>query len=86
MSGLLLVAGRKARNCPGLKRKEEQMSPLKPAFTRANTTYHGFSRFGLLLLAIAIDDDRQRRDKEREQKKWLAHIPRSAPAPVPRPF
>jgi hypothetical protein len=61
------------------------MSHLKPAFTRANTTYHGFSRFGLLLWAIAIDDDRQRREKER-RKKWQAHIPRRTPAAVPRPF
>jgi hypothetical protein len=61
------------------------MSPLKPAFTRANTSYHGFSRFGLLLLAIAIDDDRQRREKER-RKKWQAHIPRRTPGPVPQPL
>jgi hypothetical protein len=62
------------------------MSPLKPAFTRANTTYHGFSRFGFLLWAIAIDDDRQRREKEQERRKWQAPMPRRATVPVLRPF
>ena len=62
------------------------MSPLKPAFDRARITYPGFSLFWLLFWAIAIDHDRQRREKEQERRKWQAPMPHRVAAAVPRPF
>ncbi len=64
------VRGReKGPDWPGLQTKEEKMESLKPTFTRAATGNTGISIFSLLLLAIAIDDDRQRREKEQLEKR-----------------
>ncbi len=54
--------------------------------TRAAHTPTGVSTFSLLLLAIAIDDDRQRRERQqREKRDRHAKLQRKPPA-GPRPF
>jgi hypothetical protein len=76
----------KGSDWPGLKRKEEQMSSLKPVFTRATITYQGLSPLLLLFWAVAIDTDRQRRQKEQDRRKWQVPMSRRARTRAARPF
>ena len=86
-SGVLRAVrgGKKGPERPGLQTKEEKMESLKPAFTRAAHTPTGVSIFSLLLLAIAIIDDRQRRERQQREKRErhakLQRKPPSGPCP-----
>ncbi len=78
---LRAVRGReKGPERPGLQTKEEKIQSLKPVFTRAAHSPTGVSIFSLLLLAIAIDDDRQRREKEQREKRDRHARPQRKPA------
>lgn len=70
---------------PGLKPKEEKMTSLKIAFGRVAIAYPRVSIFALVLLILAIDDDKQSQDKK-HRKKRKAAISRTAKPPAgPRP-
>lgn len=56
------------------------MQSIKPAFARAALPDTGFSTFWLLVFAIAILDDEQRREKERKKRSTRAQPPRKPPA------
>lgn len=65
------------------------MDSLKFTFSRIASGKIGFSIFWLLAFAIAIDDDRQSREKDRrDQRQRDAKPPRKHGKPVagPRPF
>jgi hypothetical protein len=65
------------------------MDSLKLTFNRAASDNTGISIFALLLLAIAIDDDRQKCEKERRKKRErTAKPPRKPGNPLrgPRPW
>ena len=62
------------------------MESLKPTFTRAATGNTGISIFSLLLLAIAIDDDKQRREKEQREKRQQQAKVQRKPLAGPKPF
>ena len=56
------------------------MQSIKPAFARAALPDTGFSAFSLLVFAIAILDDEQRREKERKNRPPLSQPLRKPPA------
>ena len=56
------------------------MQSIKPAFARAALPDTGFSTVSLLLFAIAILDDEQRRKQERSKRPPGAQPPRKPPA------
>lgn len=62
------------------------MESLKPVFTRAAHSPTGVSIFSLLLLALAIIDDRQRRDKEKREKRNRHAKPQRKLPSGPKPF
>ena len=62
------------------------MESLKTAFTRAVHTPTGVSIFSLLLLAIAIIDDRQRREIEAREKRDRHAKSQRKPLAGPKPF
>ncbi len=62
------------------------MESLKTAFTRAAHIPTGVSIFSLLLLAIAIIDDRQRREKEQREKRDRHAKLQRKPLAGPKPF
>jgi hypothetical protein len=82
--------GMKGAEWPRLKDKEEKlMQSIKLTFNRAATVNSGISIFALLLLAIAIDDDRQKCEKDRREKRERAskpHRKRGHPLRGPRPW
>jgi len=51
------------------------MQSIKLTFTRAATGRTGFSTFWLLVLAVAILDDADRRDKDRRKKQGRQATP-----------
>jgi len=62
------------------------MDPLSFHFTRAAVVNTGISTFSLLLLAIAIIDDRQRREKDRHEKRNRLAKQQRNPLAGPKPF
>lgn len=65
------------------------MKSIRLTFNRATTATGGVSIFALLLLAVAIDDDRQRAEKEKREKRERAAKPLRKPGnPLrgPRPW
>jgi hypothetical protein len=69
---------------PGLQTKEEKMISIKTAFGCAASGNSGISTFWLLVWAIAIDDDRQRRDKRRKKRDATPpHRPKPPAGPCP---
>lgn len=62
------------------------MQSLKPAFTRATAGNTGISIFSLLLLAIAIIDDRQRYETQQRKKRERHAKPQRKPPAGPKPF
>jgi hypothetical protein len=60
---------------------EENMQSTEPAFNRAARGDTGFSIFWMLVFAIAIIDDGDRRTKKRKDKRDKAHKPRPTPRP-----
>lgn len=69
------------------------MQAISPAFNRARVTYPGFSTYWMLVWAVAILDDAQRREEHRRRKELRRKRERQAelqrqPAPnfAPRPF
>ena len=61
------------------------MESLKPTFNRAAHAPTGVSLFWLLMFAIAIDDDRQRREKDRREKRDRHAKPQRKPPSGLRP-
>ena len=62
------------------------MISIKTAFGRAASGDSGISTFWLLVWAIVIDDDRQRRDKRRNKRGPQAqppHRPKPPAGPCP---
>lgn len=57
------------------------MQSIKPAFARAAVPDTGFSTISLLVFAIAILDDEERREKERRRRPRQPQPPRKPPAP-----
>jgi hypothetical protein len=70
----------KGPDWPGLITTEENMRTIKPAFSRAANGDRdpgpGFSVFWLMVLAIIILDDGDRRDKDRRRKRGPSSGPR----------
>ena len=62
------------------------MESLKPVFTRAARSPTGVSIFSLLLLALAIIDDADRRDKQQREKRNRHAKPQRKPPSGPKPF
>jgi len=62
------------------------MKSLKPVFTRAAHSPTGVSIFSLLLLAIAIIDDKQRREKQQREKRDRHAKAQRNPLAGPKPF
>jgi hypothetical protein len=64
---------------------EENMQSTSSAFNRAaeggTEATTGFSFFWMMVFAIAIIDDGDRRTKKRKDKRDKAHKPRPAPRP-----
>ena len=62
------------------------MDTLSNHFTRAAVQYTGISTFSLLLLAIAIIDDKQRAEKRRQDRRDRYTKSRRNPLAGPKPF
>jgi len=63
------------------------MLSIKSTFAAAASGRAGFSIFWLVVFAIAILDDEDRRDKKRRKKRErAAQAPALKPPPGPRPF
>ena len=62
------------------------MESLKPVFARASGQNTGFSIFWMLVWAVAIDDDRQRREKEQREKRDRHAKAQRKPLSGPKPF
>jgi hypothetical protein len=75
----LLLRGVKGPDWPGLQTKEEKMISIKTAFGRAASGDSGISTFWLLVWAIVILDDAQRRDKRKKRDRD------ASPPPSPKP-
>lgn len=63
------------------------MSPIKTTFSSAASGPSGISTFWLLVFALIIADDAQRREKERRKKREQTATPLNPRKPAgPRPF
>jgi hypothetical protein len=86
----LSVAARKVRIGRAFKAMEENMQPIKSAFTRAASpaaASSGVSLFWLMVWAIAILDDSERREEERRKKRNRPQPQRKPKRPSgPQPF
>ena len=80
----LLLRGVKGPDWPGLQTKEEKMISIKTAFGCAASGNSGISTFWLLVFAIAILDDADRRDrKKRDRDARPPHRPKLPAGPCP---
>jgi len=66
------------------------MPSLKPAFDNAKAPSYGLSLFWLMVWAVAIDNDRQRRETERRrkamrEKQWQLPLKLKRCQPILRP-
>jgi hypothetical protein len=61
------------------------MSSIRPVFTRSAAPPSGFDTFWLLVFAIAIIDDAQRRDERRGKDRERKRAPQRKPPAGPRP-
>jgi len=59
------------------------MSSLKSAFDRVNASDFGLSPLATMFWMVAIDEDRQQREREKKRRK--RHVLDARPA-GPRPF
>lgn len=65
------------------------MTSLKPAFDRAKASHFGLRPLAIMFWIVAIDEDRQRREREKErrrERRALRQAQRKLSRPAPKPF